>query len=449
MAKWSIVAEALADAFLAGGWSVAGAEERAATALGDDVDRPWLKPLARRIVRAFPSPPDRALLALVIAADHAADAAARLDWVEGRPVVVRRPFVVPPRMVRRGAAGLWDVAELHGAGDLAAWLGVSDGDLSWLADPTGRLRRAAAGPLQHYALSWRAKASGGLRVIEAPKGRLKAVQRKVLRGILDRVPPHPAAYGFRRGRGVVEHAAVHAGKHAVLGLDLHEFFPSITRARVRAVFLRVGYPAEVARLLAGLCTTRVSAAEWMRLPGPRTAAEIAARRRAQAHYRSVHLPQGAPTSPALANLCAYRLDVRLASLAESLGIAYGRYADDLSFSAHSEAGARALRRMPALVERIAREEGFRVNAAKTRLMTRAGRQVVTGVVVNERPTVTRRTYDTLKAILHNCVVHGPESQNRAKHPDFRAHLAGRVAWVEQLDLRRGARLRARFDAIRW
>jgi hypothetical protein len=99
--------------------------------------------------------------------------------------------------------------------------------------------------------------------------------------------------------------------------------------------------------------------------------------------------------------------------------------------------------------RIALGEGFEVNARKTRFMRPAVRQQLCGVVLNERPNFRRDEYDRLKAILHNCVQHGPHAQNRAGLPDFRGHLLGRIVWVERLNPRRGAKLRAWFEQIRW
>ena len=90
-----------------------------------------------------------------------------------------------------------------------------------------------------------------------------------------------------------------------------------------------------------------------------------------------------------------------------------------------------------------------MNERKTAVLPRAGRQVLGGLVVNERPHVSRADVDRLKAVLHNCVRHGPSSQNREGVLDFRAHLLGRVAWVAQHDPARGARLRASFDGIDW
>lgn len=82
-------------------------------------------------------------------------------------------------------------------------------------------------------------------------------------------------------------------------------------------------------------------------------------------------------------------------------------------------------------------------------MTRAGRQRVCGVIVNEHPNIAREEYDTLKAIIHNCVRHGPASQNRHGVNDFRAHLLGRIAWIETLNPARGQKLRRAVSSITW
>ena len=114
-----------------------------------------------------------------------------------------------------------------------------------------------------------------------------------------------------------------------------------------------------------------------------------------------------------------------------------------------ESFARGVTRFVRLVETIARDEGFLVNRAKTRLMRVGARQTVTGVVVNERPTFARAEAKRLEAVLFNCVRHGPLSQNREGHADFEAHLQGRVAHVQGIDEKRARRLVELFGRIRW
>ena len=332
--------------------------------------------------------------------------------------------------------------ELKTVGELANWLNEPVSALAWFADQW-RLAGDAQSRLQHYHYRWVPKRSGGLRLIEIPKARLRRIQQKILRQILDLAPPHPCAHGFRRGHSSVTHAALHTGQSVVVRMDLKDFFPSIQVSRIHALFEKLGYSYSVAGTLARICANRAPGGLFR---DKQAGASLTWNER-QA-LKSPHLPQGSPCSPALANLCAYRLDIRLESLAQSLGATYSRYADDLAFSSGPDF-ARAADRFHVQVAAIALEEGFRVNTRKTRLMRQGVRQQVTGIVVNAHPNIARGDYDKLKATLTNCVRHGPASQNREKHPDFRAHLAGRISHVMMVNANRAARLQRLLEAISW
>ena len=146
-------------------------------------------------------------------------------------------------------------------------------------------------------------------------------------------PPHEAAHGFRRGRSVRSFIAQHTGQAIVLRFDLRDFFPSVTRARMVALLLTAGYPESVALRLAGLCTARVPREVLAQRPERLTPADAWQR---DQRYALPHLPQGAPTSPALANLAAHSLDRRVTGLAATAKANYTRYADDLVFSGGQE-----------------------------------------------------------------------------------------------------------------
>jgi RNA-directed DNA polymerase len=347
----------------------------------------------------------------------------------------KRLNVTVPRM--RPKHG-WDVPIIRTSAALAERLNLTPGQFAWFADRRGMEAKGHDGPLRHYAYSWLTSRSGKRRLLEAPRPRLKSIQRYVLHKILDHVPAHDAAHGYRYDRSIVTFAAPHAGRRVVLRMDLRDFFPSVSAARVRAIFRAAGYPREVASCLAGLCTNVTPPDVWP------DGADEAARRR----FRSPHLPQGAPTSPALANLCAFGLDRRLSGLARRANATYTRYADDLAFSG-DEDFERCLKRFEMMAAVIAMEEGFEVNFRKTRVMPRSSRQCLAGVVVNERPNGRRRDYELLEAILFNCVRNGPASENRAGVGDFRAHLAGRVAHLGRLNPARGGRLKGLFDRVTW
>ncbi len=443
------LAQALVNAFLASSeWTIRPMVDSAATVVGGR--RRWLWTLAREVLAGYPRPPlDRPReLAEFIAAGGVVRRAITRSTRAGKPLHAVRVPVVPIRMAARRP---WPVPELHGVDDLARLLGLELRHLDWFADVKSLQRRAAPGRLHHYRYSWVIPASGRPRLLEAPLPRLRALQRTLLDEVLAPIPAHPAAHGFVAGRSALTGARLHAGAPVVISLDLASFFAAVGAVRVYGVFRAAGYSQPVAHLLTGLCTTRTPVGVIAGMPAATGhgghGAQVDARSRLRRLLVSAHLPQGAPTSPALANLCVLGLDRRLTGLAAAAGLTYTRYADDLTFSGELSPAAGA--RIVAAVDRIARSEGLAVQPAKTRIRRGFQRQEVTGIVVNSHPNLPRTDFDRLRAVLHNAARHGPASQNREAHPDFRAHLLGRIAWATQLNPARGARLHAAFDEIDW
>ena len=219
--------------------------------------------------------------------------------------VIAGPLVDSPVMGRPSPPmGTLPVRHLATRSDLCKWLGTYDRHLDWLADPWGVQYRVRDHALHHYDYQWNPKRTGGYRLIEQPKPTLKAIQRKIVADILNHVPPHPAAHGFTPGRSIRTFVAPHVGRDTVLRLDLGDFFHSVPLHRISAIFRELGYPPRVAKLLQGLATNAVAPS----LAGERfSSLPWTARRKLE----SKHLPQGAPSSPPIANLCAWRLDCRL------------------------------------------------------------------------------------------------------------------------------------------
>lgn len=328
----------------------------------------------------------------------------------------------------------WNLPVIDSPEDLMRLLGLREfrelvllADANELAFGPGYLPEAnSTKRLSNYHIRRIPKRGGGERVLCAPKPKMKAAQRTILREILDKVPAHPAAKAFRRGHDISHHAHPHIGRKVVAAFDLQDFFPTISKKRVFGFFHGLGYPASVAHVLSLLCTTRDCT-------GPR-----GSRR---------HLPQGAPTSPALANAICHRLDCRLTGLARRFGATYTRYADDLAFSGDEEF-KRGLSRFIPLCEHIIRAERFRVNPKKRRFMRRGRLQRLTGLNVNDKVSLGRAEYDRLKAILHNARRAGSlDGQNRDNVPNFESHLRGRIAWVARFHAARGAKLRAQLAAV--
>ena len=308
---------------------------------------------------------------------------------------------------------------------LAEWLALPSGQLARFSDCLGLSARTDTPFAPHYRHHLRPKPDGTLRLLEEPKPVLKHLQRRILRDMLNHVPPHEAAFGFCPGRNAAMAAARHAGEAMVISFDLLAFFPSVAQHRVYALFRRIGYPASVARHLAGLCTA-ITPPDL--LSDPKIGASVQLSNR--------HLPQGAPTSPALANLVAYGLDVRLAGLARNLDATYTRYADDLTFSGDARIAPVLYRAVPDIVQGC----GFRLNPAKTRIQPHTSRQMVTGIVVNQHLNLPRPDYDILKATIHHLT---RKDDPRRADVVFLNHLSGRIAWLEQINPVKGARLRDR------
>lgn len=409
----------------------------------------WIRTLAERYVRAFGAqafgaqtrPKRRDVIEFLRADDG-------LNYAEHKyknKLRIAEWVTELARMQPVDAARAWQVPRIESAGELAAWLNVSASELEWFADLKRMNARTKGGSLHHYHYRVLAKKSGNIRLIEAPKEKLKELQGVILREVLEKIPSHPAAHGFVKGRSIKTFAAPHVGRRVVLRMDLRDFFPSISGPRVQALFRTAGYPDAVADRLGGICTNAAPRGMWASLG---KGLDPLAMTEARALYAWPHLPQGAPTSPALANLCAYRVDCRLSSLAKAAGAIYTRYADDLAFSG-DEKFERCVERFALRAAAILMEEGFQVHHRKTRVMRRGVRQYLAGIVTNERLNVVRADFDKLKAILTNCVRHGAESQNREGHPAFQQHLDGRVGFVEMVNPAKGARLRRIFEQIRW
>ncbi len=415
-------------------------EAVALEALGENTCPAWLPVMIAEIMAstATPYPPGPDQLANLIRGS----AAFTEIWDLGQPRPhVAKVSVAPPKFAPIAPFRDIGVPELATTEALATWLSLSVPLIEWLAKPqTHRLRPGSA---RHYSYAWIPKRARPPRLIEAPKPILKGIQRQILHDILDRVPPHESAHGYRKGRSCVSAAQLHAGEAVVVCADLKDFFLRISLGRVHGLFRSLGYPWRIARLLTDLCGT-ATPGDILAGDGTRTMMDDETRRL----LAQRHLPQGAPTSPALANLCIRQLDRRLSGLAHSLSARYTRYGDDLAFSGDPDFAGRVERFLP-LVQTICADAGLPLNPRKTRVMGQGGCQRLLGLVVNRHVNVPRAKYDRLKAILHNSLRHGPGAENRAGHPDFRAHLAGQIAWVESISRRKGHRLHLMFDRIDW
>ncbi|MFW0786429.1 reverse transcriptase family protein [Gordonia sp. CPCC 206044] len=354
---------------------------------------------------------------------------ALVPWTHNAPVA--RPAIELDAPVSSGLVPA-DLPDLFDVEQLAHWLDFTVSELEWFADRGGWLRTARP-RLRHYRIWTRVKRDG-VRMIEAPKPRLRETQRRLLRRLVEKIPAHPAARGFVTGSSAAGFAWPHSDRDVVLRVDLRHCFETITTRRVHAVFREIGYPSHIARVLAELCTTATPVDELVGLD--RDHASL---------LRVRHLPQGAPTSPHLANLVMQTLDRRLDGYARNNRLRYTRYGDDLAISGDGMDSDRALW----TIMRVVEDEGFTVHPDKVRIMHRHQQQRLAGLVVNDRPQVSRGDYDNLRALLHNAIRHGASAENRDGHPDFRAHVYGLIAWVGATGQQRRQRLLRMAAEVDW
>lgn len=430
--------EALVLAVLDGEWSEPALATRVLGALGGRAFD--ARELAAHLGARWSSMPDEAALRAALSRppsptqeteedaqeeDAFARCLARITLARGR--VLR--FHLPPLAGAPLAAFASHLPVIATVAEAAALVGMAPEDEAFFTGAHLAGRRPLRTPHAHYRYRWVAKASGGLRLIEAPKPRLSAMQRALLDRLLVHVPPHEAAHGFRRGRSVRSFAGVHAGSRVVVRIDLEDFFASVGQARVRAIFGALGYPDAIARFFAALTCHRPPPSVLRERPTLGSDLEAVARaQRAAKRFDRPHLPQGAPSSPALASLAAYGLDVRLTALARQFDATYARYADDLAFSGDATL-ARAPGALISLATRIANDEGFAVHRDKTRVMRSGARQSLGGLVVNASPDVTRERYDALRARLHR-IGRGLDVPASAEEREaLRRELEGHVSWA--------------------
>lgn len=231
------------------------------------------------------------------------------------------------------------IAPLLTALDIATVLGIGPGLL------VSMIRK----PANHYRTFPLIKKDGTERIISAPRTYLKVIQWWILDNILNQLSTPDYVFGFSKGKSIQDNARYHVGSAHILNVDIKSFFDTVTVRQVYLIFLELGYERKTSITLARLCTLNGS------------------------------LPQGAPTSPSIANCVLTRADQRLQALAVSMGMKFTRYADDLTFSSSEFIAPEFLAQVDATI----REAGFELKAAKTRYAGTGGRREVTGLVAGE------------------------------------------------------------------
>ncbi|WJM81071.1 retron St85 family RNA-directed DNA polymerase [Pectobacterium brasiliense] len=251
-----------------------------------------------------------------------------------------------------------------------------------------------------------AKKNGGLRSIDSPNRQLKAIQRWILRNILENLSPSGYAKGFVPKLSLLDNALPHGGNQYVLKIDLKDFFPSIKATHVYSVFRAVGYSKNISYYLTSFCT----------LNG--------------------YLPQGSPCSPYLSNLVCLRLDQRVGKYSDKNALIYTRYADDITISGNKLS---TIKRAWKVIRMIIEDEGFVINKNKEMLSGPRSKREVTGLITHPVVGLGTKKYN----FYRNKIFHLTKKNNCESHEV----INGILAFVASVDSKKYEKLKRYYDGL--
>ncbi|KZK93368.1 Reverse transcriptase (RNA-dependent DNA polymerase) [Pseudovibrio sp. Ad5] len=308
-------------------------------------------------------------------------------------------------------------------------------------------------PYRHFRLRKKSGGNGSkapkrrFRDIYAPQPHILRTQRWIAQNILNLIQPHPSSFGFAPGSDMLAAATLHCGCAWLLKMDVSNFFESITERQAYQVFRECGYTALLSFQLARLCTRSIDKKHYSHL------------RETEFPHPSAtegFLPQGAPTSPMLANLAVYSLDVKLKQIADELGWKYSRYADDIAFSTEQSVSRTDALKLRGIVEGTLKSFGLSENSNKTRISPPGARKILLGVLVDrERPRLTRRYKDNIEthlyALNHEKIGVLAHQANRkfSSVTGMRHHVLGLISFAYHVDRKYGNKLYSEYNRVKW
>lgn len=331
--------------------------------------------------------------------------------------------------------------------------------LGHLCEHTGTpytyLRRIVERQHDPYRVFSIRKRSGGRRNICVPEAPLRRVQRALSRSVLALGEVHPTSCAYSPGSSPLRCAEQHVGCKWLIKADIQQFFESISEIQVYRVFRQLGYQPLIAFELARLTTRvlppgkRYDRAQWRRSGGREYVIE------SYVYPFIGHLPQGAPTSPMLSNLAMVRLDAECQTLAESHGMVYTRYSDDLIFStADCSFCRRRAHEVIGQVYAIMRRTGLRPRTTKTSVSPPSSRKVVLGLLVDGKsPRLTREFRRKMECHVHYIKRFGPAAHASRRSfssvLDLRRYIEGLCSYAASVDAALGDWLQQELGSVHW
>ncbi|MBY6115978.1 reverse transcriptase family protein [Mameliella alba] len=299
------------------------------------------------------------------------------------------------------------------------------------------------------------KRSGGYRTIHIPEPKLMHTQRWINYHILREVSPHSASQAFTNGCSIKKCAIKHCGAQWMIKIDLEDFFGSVTEIQVYRVFRSLGYQALVSFELARLCTIT---------PGDRSLRSRHPHWRVWKPNKEIptyskkylgFLPQGAPTSPRLANLVMRRCDQEIQKLAKSYGLTFTRYSDDLCFSTRTKKFNRhAASKFIGEAYMVLAKYGYQPNLRKTSVVPPGAKKVVLGLTVDgQEPKISKEVRDKIRQHLYYLAKVGAAEHAHRRGFDsvwgLKCHLRGLIDFAHMIDEDLAQSYIKKFNEVDW
>lgn len=292
------------------------------------------------------------------------------------------------------------------------------------------------------------KKNGNYREIMSPAKDLKYIQKWILVNILEKYPLAESCKGFRKKISIYDNAKVHENSKIVLKVDLLKFYDTITEKRVYGIFKSMGYIENLAYTFAKITTAEHRVDYWITLDkdSQKALTELVT-------LKPPILPQGAPTSPMLANIIATKMDYRFEALAQKLNFNYSRYADDLTFSITKDGKLPSLK----IIEKIISEEGFFINNEKTRFMKKGCKQYVTGLTTTNGVNVSKKYRKEIAEHIYYCRKFGVNShlerhvEKFSNYNNIKFHnwLYGHLCFIKSVNPNASKKMLEDFNKINW
>jgi RNA-directed DNA polymerase len=309
------------------------------------------------------------------------------------------------------------------------------------------LRRIVQRTYYPYVDIARPKRLGGARLISAPEPVLLSVQRWILDNALGHVSPHSSSFAYRKGVSIVDCAEQHVGARWMVKFDLRDFFGSIDEASVFKIFREGGYNNLVSLEMARICTRMPPGFPQYPLNSVR---QRYASIPAYAAGKPGVLPQGAPTSGALANTATTDLDTHLSAMAAASGLVFTRYSDDLTFSTGSDWDRQRSSELARAVEKAVVNCGFKLNRKKTRVVPPGARHIVLGLLVDDErvrllPEFRRRLIGHIRGVEEFTLQRHAHSRKFRSLLSFVRFIDGHIAYAQGIDPPWALSLRERWN----